>query len=87
MSGGPAAFETTPLVDRNIHQYAAFAHMRQHGAGDEFGRGGAWHQHRANDEIGVKYCVLNRFRGGIRPATSLIGANSGNLPELSVTVS
>ena len=49
--GGPGCLNAAALVDGYVDDDGALLHLRDHGAGDELGRGGAGNEHTADDEV------------------------------------
>ena len=52
------------LVDGDVDQHRPALHVLDQLLGDELGRRGARHQHRADDEIGLQHIVLDRLARG-----------------------
>ena len=50
--GGAAGFDAAALVDGDVDDGGARLHALHHGAGDDVGRAGAGHEHRADHHVG-----------------------------------
>ena len=68
--------EAPALVDRDVHQDRAHAHLLHQGVGDQPGGAGTHHEHRPDDDVGIDADlldgVLGRRHGLERPAEVVV---------------
>ena len=80
VGGRAAGFEAAALIDGDIDQHRALLHGLYHGSGDEFRRGGAGDEHRADDEVRVAHQLFDRMRGRI-DRVELAGEDRGQFAQ------
>ena len=59
MRGGAGRFKAAALIHRNVHSYGSRLHRRNHPSGDHFGCFRTEYQDRADQEVGLRYRVLD----------------------------